>query len=72
MPDVCEYIDGRRDEYLREAQELCRRPSISAQNVGIQETADYVMGLLDKIGAKAEIVPIEGGNPVVCGEIGSG
>ena len=72
MEDVYQYIDDHRDEYLREVQELCRRPSISAQNIGIQETAEYVKQMLEKIGAKAEIVPIEGGNPVVYGEIGSG
>ncbi len=72
MQDVYQYIDDHRDEYLREVQELCRRPSISAQNIGIQETAAYVKGMLEKVGATAEIVPIEGGNPVVYGEIGSG
>lgn len=72
MQDVYEYIDDHRDEYLKEVQELCRQPSISAQNIGIQETAEYVKRMLEEIGAKAEIVPIAGGNPVVYGEIGSG
>ena len=72
MQDVYQYIDDHRDQYLKEVQELCRQPSISAQNVGIQETAEYVKRMLEEIGAKAEIVPIEGGNPVVYGEIGEG
>ena len=72
MQDVYQYIDDHRDQYLKEVQDLCRQPSISAQNVGIQETAEYVKRMLEGIGAKTEIVPIEGGNPVVYGEIGDG
>ena len=72
MQDVYQYIDEHRDQYLKDVQDLCRQPSISAQNIGIQETAEYVKRMLEAIGAQAEIVPIEGGNPVVYGEIGSG
>ena len=72
MQDVYQYIDDHQDEYLKAVQDLCRQPSISAQNIGIQETAEYVKRMLEAIGAKAEIVPIEGGNPVVYGEVGSG
>jgi acetylornithine deacetylase/succinyl-diaminopimelate desuccinylase-like protein len=72
MQDVYQYVDDHRDEYLKQVQDLCRQPSISAQNVGIMETAEYVKKMLEAIGAKAEIVPIEGGNPVVYGEVGDG
>lgn len=72
MQDVYQYIDDHRDEYLKSVQDLCRQPSISAQNIGIKETAEYVKRMLDAVGAKTEIVPIEGGNPVVFGEISSG
>ncbi len=72
MQDVYQYIDDHRDEYLKQVQNLCRQPSISAQNIGIQETAEYVKRMLEAIGASARIVPIEGGNPVVYAEIGSG
>ncbi len=72
MQDVYQYIDDHQDEYLKAVQDLCRQPSISAQNIGIQETAEYVKRMLEAIGAKVEIVPIEGGNPVVYGEVGSG
>jgi acetylornithine deacetylase/succinyl-diaminopimelate desuccinylase-like protein len=72
MQDVYQYIDDHRDEYLEQVRTLCRQPSISAQNIGIQETAEMVKAMLEAIGAKAEIVPIEGGNPVVYGEVGSG
>src|SRR3954451_17894816 len=72
MQDVYQYIDDHRAEYLALVQRLCQQPSISAQNIGIQETAEMVKGMLEQIGAKAEIVPIEGGNPVVYGEVGNG
>jgi acetylornithine deacetylase/succinyl-diaminopimelate desuccinylase-like protein len=72
MQDVYQYIDDHRDEYLEQVRTLCRQPSISAQNIGIQETAEMVKAMLEAIDAKAEIVPIEGGNPVVYGEVGSG
>lgn len=72
MKNFFSYVDQNRDRYVAELRRLCRQPSIAAQNVGIRETAELVLGMLQAIGAQARLVLIDGGPPVVYGEIGAG
>lgn len=65
------YVDQHRDDFVAELVELCRRPCISAQGVGVQETARYVADLLGAAGASARLLETTGA-PLVYGEIGSG
>lgn len=68
MEKVFQYIDDHKEMYVEWLQDLCRQPSVSAQNRGIRKTAKLVEELLTSIGAKAEQIPTSG-NPVVFGEI---
>ena len=65
------YVAAHRDEFIRELMELCRRPCISAQDVGVEETARYVAGLLDGVGASGRLLETDGA-PLVYGETGAG
>ena len=67
-----QYIDDHFAEMVEEVRALCQVPSISAQGVGLRETAERVAERLRAVGAKAHLVEIEGGPPWVFGEIGSG
>lgn len=69
MQDILDYIDQHQDRYIEMIQTACRQPSISTQNIGIAEMAELCKSMLEGVGARAELVPIEGGNPVVLGEI---
>lgn len=69
MQDILGYIDQHRERYIGMIQRACRQPSISTQNIGIAEMAELCKAMLTDVGAKVEIVPIEGGNPVVLGRI---
>ncbi|MBS1254032.1 MAG: Succinyl-diaminopimelate desuccinylase [Anaerolineales bacterium] len=71
MEDVLQIIEERKEVYLDWLVKLCRQPSIAAQNVGMEETANLVEELLQEIGAETQQVPTEG-HPVVYGEIGAG
>jgi acetylornithine deacetylase/succinyl-diaminopimelate desuccinylase-like protein len=71
MQDVYSYIDDHCDEYIELVQRLCRQPSISAQGIGMDETAQLVKELLEGIGGEVQILPT-GGYPVVYAEIGAG
>ncbi len=66
------YIEANKDRFIAEVQDICRQPSISAQNTGMKETADMVVARLNKLGAEARLIPVKGGFPVVFGEIGAG
>ncbi len=69
MDRVFQYIDAHRDEYVDLLRQLCRQPSISAQGLGLGETAEKVEGLMAESGIRARTIPVEGGAPVVYGEV---
>ncbi|HEX9247287.1 MAG TPA: M20/M25/M40 family metallo-hydrolase, partial [bacterium] len=48
---------------------LCRQPSIAAQGIGLNETAGQVEALMAEAGIRARTIPVEGGAPVVYGEV---
>ena len=71
-PAVYDYIDANLDTHLAAIQRWLRQPSISAQNVGIQEMAELVRKDLEDLGfAEAEIVPTDG-HPGVWGYYDAG
>lgn len=65
-------VQDNQERFLAELQEFCRKPSIIAQNIGIEETADWVSNRLRKVGFESKVISVEGGAPVVYGEMGSG
>ena len=69
MNGVFAHIDEQKDEYVRRLQALCRQPSISAQGVGLAETAAQVAALMSQAGIQSRVVLVPGGAPVVYGEV---
>lgn len=70
MTDVSSYIDAHLDETLERLRQYVALPSVAAQQQHIPETAEFVKGMLESVGATAEILPKEApGNPVVVGEL---
>src|SRR3972149_6026240 len=70
MQDVFAYIDQHRDRFIERLQWLCRQPSIAAQNVGIQETAQMVAQLMREVGVTPALYATDGA-PVVYGTAGA-
>ena len=66
---VFDFIDRNKDEYVEKLRTLCRQPSVSAQNLGLQETAELVKKLLSTTGFTVEIFSPAKGPPVVFGEL---
>ncbi len=66
------YVDEHEDRFLDQLKELCSQPSIAAQGVGMTETAQHVLSLVQALGADARLIEVPGGPPVVYGEIGEG
>ena len=65
-------VQANQERFLGELQEFCRKPSIVAQGIGIEETAEWVGDRLRRAGFESKVIAVEGGAPVVYGEIGSG
>ena len=69
---VYDYIDTNLDGHLAALQRWLRQPSISAQNVGVQEMAEMLRQDLSDLGfAEAELVPTDG-HPGVWGYYDAG
>src|SRR5689334_1518620 len=69
MNDIFQVIEDRKQIYLDWLIQLCQQPSVAAQNLGMEETAQLVEKMLTGIGAKVQRVPTKG-FPVIYGEIG--
>jgi acetylornithine deacetylase/succinyl-diaminopimelate desuccinylase-like protein len=64
---VDRYIEDHLDESIAELSRLCAQPSVAAQKLGIEETAELVAKSLKARGFEVQILPT-GGSPVVFGE----
>ena len=71
MKDIYNYIDENIEEYVSDLQELIRKPSVSAQNIGLQDCAEFVKSQMHKDGLPAELHEIPGGPPLVFGHLKS-
>lgn len=65
------YLESHREQFLNELRELLAQPSIAATGVGLQETAHMVQRRLERLGARARLIEVEGAPPVVYAEIGA-
>ncbi len=61
------YLDGHLHESIEELSILAAQPSVSAQNLGLQECAELVGQMLKKRDFQVEVMPT-GGAPVVFAE----
>lgn len=59
------YISERMDGWMDELTRLCAQPSVSARHEGIDACADLVAALLGARGFTADVLPTDGGHPVV-------
>jgi acetylornithine deacetylase/succinyl-diaminopimelate desuccinylase-like protein len=66
MEQVLRYLDDHLHDALRQLQELCALPSVSARGQAIEETAAWLAEHLRSLGFQAQVLPKpEGGQPVV-------
>ena len=66
---VYDYIDSHLEDAIKDLMRLCRQPSISAQGIGLDETARLVAEMLRGCHIQTQILPGAGGPPVVYGEL---
>jgi acetylornithine deacetylase/succinyl-diaminopimelate desuccinylase-like protein len=67
------YVRAREREYIDELKVLIRQPTVSAQGIGIPETARIVLDRTKQRGGiAAEALTVDGGPPTIVGETGRG
>ncbi|WP_249366795.1 MULTISPECIES: M20/M25/M40 family metallo-hydrolase [Neobacillus] len=71
IEDIYQYIEDHKEMYLDWLMEICRQPSVAAQNRGTEETVNLVEQYLQRLSFAVENIPTSG-NPIVYGELNSG
>ncbi len=67
--DLEAYIDSNAERFVEDLRRLCREPSVSAQGRGIDGCVQAVREIMSEAGLEVRVFPVEGGNPVVLGEL---
>ncbi|WP_163969718.1 M20/M25/M40 family metallo-hydrolase [Oceanobacillus halotolerans] len=67
MEQVRELVSERKDAYLEQLFTLLKQKSISAQNIGMEETGELVKQMMQEVGMDARFIETDG-YPVVYGE----
>jgi acetylornithine deacetylase/succinyl-diaminopimelate desuccinylase-like protein len=63
MQAVYDWIDAHADECIADLQAFVQRPSISAQNIGLRETAEWLRDLMHRDGLPAEFHELDARPP---------
>src|SRR5438046_3093098 len=67
-----DYVRARVPQYLDELKALIRQPTVSAQGIGIADTARIVLDRARRAGIDASARSVDGGPPTIVGETGRG
>ena len=58
MQKIYDHIDANADEYIKDLQRFVQQPSVSAQNIGLQDCADLVVEMMHADGIHAQQHPL--------------
>ena len=76
MPGTFDKFDAlarsRADTLIAELKELIRQPTVSAQGIGVDDTARIVLERTRRAGIDARSERVDGGPPTIVGEAGNG
>src|SRR5437667_12856512 len=64
-------IDSSSDKFVEQLRAVCRQPSVSAQDIGLNASAELVIGFLRETGFTVEAFSPSTGPPVVFAELAS-
>jgi acetylornithine deacetylase/succinyl-diaminopimelate desuccinylase-like protein len=67
-----QYIEQHFDSFVEELRRFCSQPTLAGQRVGLEEGVKLVQDALEPLGARTQVVPLNGPPPVVLAELGSG
>jgi acetylornithine deacetylase/succinyl-diaminopimelate desuccinylase-like protein len=66
---ITSYLESHANDARLLLEQLCRQPSIAAQNAGIPEMADLIESLLHETGFQTQRLLTPGAPPVIFGEL---
>ena len=63
------YLESHQHDAQQLLEQICRQPSVAAQNIGMAEMADMVESLLTETGFKTQRLHVEGAPTAIFGEL---
>jgi len=69
LDKVNKFIEDELDRFLKHLSRLVQQPSIAATGEGTEECAELLVEIMKENGIPARTLPVEGGPPVVYGEL---
>ncbi|MBA3947136.1 MAG: M20/M25/M40 family metallo-hydrolase [Herpetosiphonaceae bacterium] len=72
MDHFAAYIDANQQRFYDELCAFVRQPSIAAQGIGMEQTAEIVRSRLERMGAEVQTLRLPGAVPVIYGSLGKG
>ncbi len=67
-----DYLDANQGRFLDELKTLCAQPSIAAQGIGLEETANLIEEHFERLGATVQRFDVGGPAPILYTEVGQG
>lgn len=64
---ISDYVDKNKDRLVAELQAFLRQPSISTENIGMEECTEMIQKELKGLGLNTEMLVVEGAFPAVYG-----
>ncbi len=71
LVEVFNDIDRNAENFLDQLKRVAAQPSVSAQNLGVKECGELVRQMMQDSGLNVRVIPVNGGSPVVFGELKS-
>lgn len=69
LETIKQQVEENQEDIVSDLRKLVKHPSISAQNVGIEECAAALNEIMRDSGIQTNIIKLKDGNPVVFGEL---
>jgi len=68
LKSVYDYIDLNFDKFISDLIEICKIPSIAAQNIGINDAVAKLSEMFKNVGFNVKVLNLDRGNPLVFAE----
>lgn len=68
IDSIYKYVDLNFDKFISDLIEICKIPSIAAQNIGINDVVEKLSEMFENVGFNVKVLSLDKGNPLIFAE----
>ncbi|MEM3393673.1 MAG: hypothetical protein QXY79_01335, partial [Candidatus Methanomethylicia archaeon] len=68
IDSIYKYVDLNFDKFISDLIEICKIPSIAAQNIGINDVVGKLSEMFENVGFNVKVLSLDKGNPLIFAE----